>query len=197
MYRIYSALIGILAAAVFIIPIFAIYNKLFFHSGKRTVFYLIFGFYITAILEIVGFPSITSLEMDFTVNIIPFIDMVSDFVNACLNILLFVPFGFFLPILWNKFRNIKSTVLIGLIATCVVEISQIFTFRTTDINDLITNIVGTVIGYYIAQWMTNNFTKHIVLDSENRDFYFICGSVGLIMFLLQPFVSSFIWQLIL
>lgn len=41
MYRIYSALIGILAAAVFIIPIFAIYNKLFFHSGKRTVFYLI------------------------------------------------------------------------------------------------------------------------------------------------------------
>ena len=30
MYRIYSALIGILAAAVFIIPIFAIYNKLFF-----------------------------------------------------------------------------------------------------------------------------------------------------------------------
>ena len=135
--------------------------------------------------------------MDFTVNIIPFIDMVSDFVNACLNILLFVPFGFFLPILWNKFRNIKSTVLIGLIATCVVEISQIFTFRTTDINDLITNTVGTVIGYYIAQWMTNNFTKHIVLDSENRDFYFICGSVGLIMFLLQPFVSSFIWQLIL
>ena len=40
MYRIYSALIELLAASVFIIPIFAIYNKFFFHSGKRTVLYV-------------------------------------------------------------------------------------------------------------------------------------------------------------
>ena len=197
MYRIYSALIELLAASVFIIPIFAIYNKFFFHSGKRTVLYILFGFYITANLGLIGFPSITSLTIEFSVNLIPFIDMVSDCVNACLNILLFVPFGLFLPILWSKFRSIKSTALMGLITSCVVEVSQIFTFRTTDINDLITNTVGTVIGYYTAQCLTGKFTKHIVLDSQDRDFYIICGSVGLIMFLLQPFVSSFIWQLIL
>ena len=85
----------------------------------------------------------------------------------------------------------------GLITSCVVEVSQIFTFRTSDINDLITNTVGTVIVYYTAQCLTGKFTKHIVLDSLDRDFYIICGSVGLIMFLLQPFVSSFIWKLIL
>lgn len=34
MYRIYSALIEIVAAAVFIIPIWCIYNKLFFRSWK-------------------------------------------------------------------------------------------------------------------------------------------------------------------
>lgn len=102
MYRIYSALIELLAASVFIIPIFAIYNKFFFHSGKITVLYILFGFYITAILGLIGFPSITSLTIEFSVNLIPFIDMVSDFVNACLNILLFVPFGLFLPILWSS-----------------------------------------------------------------------------------------------
>ena len=32
MYRIYGALIEIVAAAVFIIPIWCIYNKLCFHS---------------------------------------------------------------------------------------------------------------------------------------------------------------------
>ena len=102
-----------------------------------------------------------------------------------------------MPILWDKFRNVKKITLIGFITTSIIEISQIFTFRTTDINDLITNTVGTVIGYYTAQCLTGKFTKHIVLDSLDRDFYIICGSVGLIMFLLQPFVSSFIWKLIL
>ena len=111
MYRIYSALIEIVAAAVFIIPIWCIYNKLCFHSWKRTIIYMVFGFYFTAVLALVGFPNIASLKIDFAVNVIPFLDMVSDFVNACLNILLFVPFGFFLPILWDKFRNIKNIAL--------------------------------------------------------------------------------------
>ena len=129
MYRIYSALIEIVAAAVFIIPIWCIYNKLCFHSWKRTIIYMVFGFYFTAVLALVGFPNIASLKIDFAVNIIPFLDMVSDFINACLNILLFVPFGFFLPILWDKFRNIKNIALMGFIVTSLIEISQIFTFR--------------------------------------------------------------------
>lgn len=197
MFRIYSVLIEILAAAVFIIPIFAIYNRLFFHSGKQTVIYSLFGLYFSAILGLVGFPNVKSLTIDFSVNLIPFIDMISDFVNACLNVLLFVPFGLFLPILWSKFRNIKDTILMGLLTSCIIEISQIFTFRTTDINDLITNTVGTIIGYYVAQYITGKFIRHIVSDSKDRDFYLICVSVGLIMFLLQPFISSLLWDMVL
>ena len=197
MFRIYSTLIEMLAASVFILPVFAIYNKFFFHSGKRTALYIVFGFYIAAILGLIGFPGITSLTVEFSVNLIPFIGMASDFVNACLNILLFVPFGLFLPILWSKFRSIKGTALMGLITSCVVEVSQIFTFRTTDINDLITNTVGTIIGYYTAQFLTGKFTKHIVLNSQDRDFYIICGSIGFIMFLLQPFIASLLWEMVL
>lgn len=48
MYRIYSALIEVVATAVFIIPIWCIYNKLCFHSWKRTIIYMVFGFYFTA-----------------------------------------------------------------------------------------------------------------------------------------------------
>ena len=51
MYRIYSTLIEIVAAAVFIIPIWCIYNKLLFRSWKITILYIIFGFYLTAVLE--------------------------------------------------------------------------------------------------------------------------------------------------
>ena len=60
MYRIYSTLIEIVAAAVFIIPIWCIYNKLLFRSWKITILYIIFGFYLTAVLALVGFPNIKS-----------------------------------------------------------------------------------------------------------------------------------------
>ena len=196
MYRIYSMLIEIMAAAIFIVPIWCMYNKLCFHSWKRTIAYMVFGFYLTAVLALVGFPDITSLKINFTVNIIPFIDMVSDFINACLNILLFVPFGFLLPILWENFRNVKRVAFMGLITTFFIEISQIFTFRTTDINDIITNTVGTMIGYYIARRITGSFTKRVLLNSKMSDFYVICSSVGVIMFLFQPFVSSLLWEMV-
>ena len=147
MYRIYIALIEIVAAAVFIIPIWCVYNKLYFRSWKITILYMVFGFYLTAVLALVGFPNIMSLKVELTVNIIPFVYMIDDFVNACLNVLLFVPFGFFLPVLWKEFRNAKKIFIAGFAMTSFIEIAQIFTGRTTDINDIITNIAGTLIGY--------------------------------------------------
>lgn len=44
MHRIYSVLFEIMAAAVFIIPIWVIYNKLFFHSVKSTIVYVVLDF---------------------------------------------------------------------------------------------------------------------------------------------------------
>ena len=197
MYRIYGALIEMLAAAVFIIPLWCIYQKLLFHSWKRTMIYMVFGFYLTALFALVGFPNVTFLKIDFTVNILPFVDMVADFKNACLNILLFVPFGFFLPIAWDRFRKIENAAVMGLIASLCMELSQIFTLRTTDINDLITNTIGTIIGYLIARWMTDKFTRRILLHAKISDFYRICGTVAVIMFFFQPFISSWLWEMIL
>ena len=197
MYRIYSTLIEIVAAAVFIIPIWCIYNKLLFRSWKITILYIIFGFYLTAVLALVGFPNIISLKVELTVNIIPFIYMINDFSNACLNVLLFVPFGFFLPVLWNEFGNQKNFFLAGFAMTSFIEIAQIFTGRATDIDDIITNIAGTLVGYLIAYWFTGIFTRKIVKNSKKNDFYIICASVVLIMFFLQPFISSLLWEMIL
>lgn len=45
MSRIYNALIELVAAAVFIIPLLCIYEKIFFQGWKRTMIYMIFGFY--------------------------------------------------------------------------------------------------------------------------------------------------------
>lgn len=197
MSRIYNALIELVAATVFIIPVWCVYEKIFFQSWKRTLIYMIFGFYLVVVLALVGFPNITMSKMEFTVNLIPFIYMLSDLVNACLNVLLFVPFGFFLPMLWKEFRSIKRVALAGIIATFFIEISQLFTGRATDIDDIITNSIGTLIGYFIGCFVTKNFTKRTLSDSKINDFYLICGSVGVIMFFLQPFVSRWLWGILL
>ena len=52
MSRIYNALIE-LVAAVFIIPLWGIYEKFFFQSWKRTMVYMIFGFYLAVVLALV------------------------------------------------------------------------------------------------------------------------------------------------
>lgn len=41
--------------------------------------------------------------------------------------------------------------------TSFIEIAQIFTGRATDIDDIITNIAGTLVGYLIAYWFTGIF----------------------------------------
>ena len=81
--------------------------------------------------------------------------------------------------------------------TSFIETAQIFTGRTTDIDDIITNVAGTLVGYLIAYWFTGIFTRRIVENSKKNDFYIICASVALIMFFLQPFISSLLWEMVL
>lgn len=196
-FMIRRILIEFAAAAVFIIPFFLILNFKHLHSWKRTAFYTVFAFYLTAVLVLVGFPNVLTIRIDVGINLIPFLDMIPDIKNACLNVLLFIPFGFFLPFLWIDFQNKQRTVLTGFAASCAIELSQIFSFRTTDINDLITNTLGAFIGYCVAMKFTNNFSVHVVSARDKRDFCIICIAVSTIMFFLQPFVSFFLWDMIL
>ena len=94
-------------------------------------------------------------------------------------------------------KDIKNIILVALYLTVGIELSQILTFRTTDINDIITNIAGALLGYYIIRGITKNFTKYIKSNTKNRDLYFICGMVALIMFLFQPFISQLLWEMVL
>lgn len=197
MHRIYSTFVEMIAAGIFILPIFSIYGKFIFHSLKRTIMYIIFGFYLVAVLALVGFPNIAYIRFDLTINVIPFVGMASDFHNACLNVLLFVPLGIFLPLLWDKYRDIKSTLIFSLIMTVGIEFSQIFTYRATDINDVITNVLGAFIGYCLIKIITDKFTKYVKQESHINELYIVCGTVVLIMFFMQPFVSSLFWEMLL
>lgn len=72
--------------------------------------------------------------------------------NLVGNIVLFVPLGFFLPLLSPRFEGIGTTVLTGLVVSACIESLQFigiagWGWRSADIDDLILNTVGTAVGY--------------------------------------------------
>ena len=149
--------------------------------------------------SLVGIPSINYIRTDFGFNFIPLLDIVLSPKTSLLNILLFIPLGIFLPMLWKENYNNKfSKVLIfGFLLSLIIEILQIFTFRLTDINDLITNTLGTVIGYLIYMKLLKNNTMFKNIISEKMNPIILVGIIFIIMFTLSPFISGAIWNLIL
>jgi glycopeptide antibiotics resistance protein len=197
MFRILSIGVDVLSGIVVILPILLLLNKLFFHSWEKTICYIIFSMYLSAVLSSVGFPSIIDFHIDLTLNIIPFIDMVSDFKNAILNVVLFVPLGIMLPFIWENFRKLKNTLIFGFGLTIIIECFQIFTYRTTDINDIITNIMGTMIGWLIVDVIIKRFPQIYKPYKNSIEIILLSGITFFVVCFVQPLIVSSIWNVIL
>ena len=190
MYRIYTTGIETAAASAILIPILFLYHIFIFHNIKKTAAYIIFILYLTAMCFLVGFPSVTGIKIGWSYNFIPLYGMLNDIINSYLNVLLFIPLGIFVPCLWPEYRSMMKTVGLGLMTSLGIEILQIFTFRATDINDVITNVAGTMIGYLIGKLIINRFPQLNWLGCKERELYLLYVTVGVVMFFSQPFIQS-------
>ena len=190
MYRIYSTGIETAAASAILIPILFLYHIFIFHNIKKTAAYILFSLYLAAICFLVGFPNIAGMRIVLSHNFIPLRGMLTDITNSYLNVLLFIPLGIFVPCLWPEYRSMIKTVGMGLMTSLGIEILQIFTFRATDINDVITNVAGTMIGYLIGKLIINRFPQLNWLGCKERELYLLYVTVGVVMFFSQPFIQS-------
>lgn len=66
------------------------------------------------------------------------------------NVVLFIPYGLFLPVLCNRLRSFWKVMLLGALTIVCVELLQIATLRgSCDIDDLILNMLGILMGYIV------------------------------------------------
>lgn len=66
------------------------------------------------------------------------------------NIMMFVPFGILVPMVWKNMRKIQHCVLSGFLASCAIELSQLLTQRGyCQLDDVVTNTVGTLCGWLV------------------------------------------------
>ena len=69
-------------------------------------------------------------------------------INLGGNIFLFIPIGYFLPRLWPSLRNFFFFLLTCTLSITLVELLQLVTLRgSLDIDDLILNLFGMILGY--------------------------------------------------
>jgi len=123
---------------------------------------------LVAVLVVTGIPSVFEMRLEPDMNFVPFIDIVKVTFQYFLNVMLFVPFGFLLPMLWRQFERWHVTVLCGFALSLFIELAQLFSFRVTDIDDLIMNTLGSAVGYFLFRLVRRFFPKISAASVERR-----------------------------
>ena len=195
MFRLYLTAVDIIPAAMVLLPLFGIlYCTVYKHNFRKCMLNCLFCLYLAAVFSLVGIPNVTYFRPEVNLNLIPFLGIMEDLKNSVLNILLFVPLGVFLPVLWDQFRNPVRAVSFGLGFSLMIELLQMLTFRASDVNDLITNTLGTMLGYLVAKLL---HPKIPAAETGNREVYLLTALSFLVMFFVRPFLSPMLWDRIL
>lgn len=199
MYRYLSMGIDLAAFAAVGIPVMLILMlpTLRVRSIGKRLALLTFSLYLAAVASLVGLPNIEHLIFEPTVCLIPFAGIREGLTERLLNVLLFLPFGFFLPVIWERFRTLIPTVLAGFLFSLAIEMSQLFTYRLTDVNDLIGNTLGTALGYLLAIFLNRRI--HIQLREQplfSRELEAVAAADATVLFLICPTISGLLWNMV-
>lgn len=177
--------------------------------GKiHNIWVVIFALYIWQVYDVTGVGTLSdilnrpegSINPSFfqgTINLIPFTGLDFKFV---LNIIMCVPLGFLVPFIWKDYRRISRTVILGAGFSLMIELSQLITTRATDIDDLIANTCGALLGYLVWKIFTLLFGVHLKqsISWKAEVFAYIGLSFLGMFFLYHPFwfalhVAPLIW----
>ena len=178
-----------------LLPVFCLLNRIRFHSKKDTVGYFVFATYLSAVYLFVGLPTLQFMRFELSLTLTPFLPMIADFKNTILNIILFIPLGIMLPFLWKKYNTLKATAMFGFFMSLAIELLQILTYRATDINDIIANTFGAVLGYFVFRTAACIFTTLTNFAGKKNEITVVMVSVFAVMFFVQPYVSNFYYTI--
>lgn len=196
--------------AVALIVIWAIYRttvllKTTEKNILREVVINIFFIYFLVLIELTICKRGTleiGFQNKFYVNYIPFRETINMFkdnfmgignalYNVVGNILLFVPLGFFIPLLFSKKNKISSVALYGACTSILIEAIQLITSNNlTDIDDVIFNTLGAILGFFTYNLL--NKTKLRELMKKVRSEF----SGNLIVLGIKPIGSMLLLMLV-
>ena len=134
-------------------------NKEKFNFGNE-IMMLTFIVYILCLFQIVTSQDVSGVH---GVNVTIFKELTRYQVGSRLfyrniigNILMFIPFGFFTSY-YLKLDKKRTIFCLTLIVSIVIELIQLKIGRAFDVDDIILNMVGSLIGYFLYRLMDKIF----------------------------------------
>ena len=145
---------------------------------KKDITWILFILYIIFLLSTIVYTKLTTgtiyPELNIKSNVVPFTSIIETitllltktqgfyymFDYLILDIILFIPLGLFLPILFPKTKKIKNFILICLAISFIKELFQLLlNVGMFNIDDIILNLSGAIISYTIFK---NLLSKYMV-----------------------------------
>lgn len=174
--------IGLLLAGVCYLPIYFLLRKRV--PLSRQIPYFLFGvcvlvismptFLIDIISRILGGDGI--IAGYHSLNLIPFRFITESWAmgerkqltQALANVFMFMPLGFIYPITFKQMQRFWKTTVSMLTFSFLIELLQYFIGRSADVDDLILNTIGGMLGYGI--FMIGVKLLYKIKLRTNRDF---------------------------
>ncbi len=150
------------------------------------IFNLLFIIYVLLLFEL-----LTGTENSYGsgMNIIPFKEIMrykfgsKMFIyNVLGNILIFVPFGYFIS-RYVKPKKVFPIIVDAIITSITVETVQLKIGRSFDIDDVMLNMVGAVLGYFVYIALDAIY-KHLPKILQKDFIYDVISLIILVMFIL-------------
>lgn len=148
-------------------------------NNEKFVFYkefshLLFIIYILLLYELLTRSELNNIS---GYNLVPFTEIFryeigsnSFYLNVIGNIIIFIPFGYFISS-YIKPNKILPILIISVISSTTVEFVQLCIGRSFDVDDIILNAVGSLIGFicYVAinaikKYLPGIFEKDIIYN---------------------------------
>lgn len=157
------------------------------NGSRHIIWTYVFFAYCTVALYVAGSGTLWDLishkKVIGGINLIPFSS--EGFMTYILNMIMFMPFGFLLPLIWKCFRKFWKVLLVGFGFSLLIEITQLFSQRFSDIDDLLMNTVGACIGFVL--WLVfckifhNVGEKSAEFTTKEPIIYVLLGGLGVFL----------------
>ena len=166
---------------IFTVIIVAIRIAYLIVHKQKFIFYKEFFMLAFLLYSLLLFYVVTFQDVNYgTNNFVPFHEIFryefgsSYFIHNILgNILLFIPFGYFVSRIMTT-RKPWATLIISLITAVTIECTQLMIGRTFDVDDIILNVLGCMLGYlvylmidviesHLPPFCSSNMFKNIVV----------------------------------
>ncbi|GAA1804217.1 VanZ family protein [Nesterenkonia flava] len=224
----FAVLVGTVLAVLLFVPfVYINYRRHGRLSGARTLLWIAFLVYAMALWTYTLLPLPEPADIQCTsaqLRPFPFIHDIQSypysgpaglvhnpvFMQVALNVLLFMPLGFFLRILWG--RGVTVAALTGASLSALIEVTQVTgvwgiypcAYRVFDVDDLLANTTGALVGGLLAAALfalrrrffpvqVQTTTDRITLG--RRLVGMVCDAVAMILLSVGAAVFANAWQL--